>query len=108
MFAIFESGGKQYRVEEGDLIEVELLEKGAPLIFDRVLFLQEGSNSYFGAPYLSGSFIEAELSQTVKGPKVLSFKYKKRKNWRKTVGHRQKYSQVKITKIKAQERGNGT
>ena len=101
MYAIIETGGKQYRVEQDDVIEVELLQsdQDGKVEFKNVLFLSEGSTVQVGAPYLSQCTVKAELLGEVKGPKVVSFKYKKRKRYRRTVGHRQRYSKVKITEI---------
>jgi len=100
MYAIIETGGKQYRVEKGDIIDVELLDaKEGAVEFKHVLFLSEGSKSQIGNPYISKSSVRGELLQEVKGPKVIAFKYKRRKPIRRKVGHRQRYSRVKITDI---------
>lgn len=101
MYAIIETGGKQYRVEKDDVIDVELLEneKGGKIVFKNVLFLNNGSASKVGTPYVSKSSVTGELVDQVKGPKVIAFKYKRRKGIRRKVGHRQKYSRVKITEI---------
>jgi len=100
MYAIIETGGKQYRVEKGDIIDVELLDaKEGAIEFKHVLFLNEGSNTKIGTPYISTSSVRGELLQEVKGPKVIAFKYKRRKPVRRKVGHRQRYSRVKITDI---------
>jgi large subunit ribosomal protein L21 len=101
MYAIIESGGKQYRVEKGDVIDVELLEseEGKNIEFS-VLFLNTGDVTKVGTPYVAKSIVHAELVQEVKGPKVIAFKYKRRKPIRRKVGHRQRYSRVKITDIK--------
>ncbi len=101
MYAIIETGGKQYRVEQDDVIEVELLQpdQDGKIEFKNVLFLSEGTTIKVGAPYLSQCTVKAELLGEVKGPKVISFKYKKRKRYRRTVGHRQRYSKVKIIEI---------
>ncbi|MEI8328839.1 MAG: 50S ribosomal protein L21 [Chlamydiia bacterium] len=100
MYAIIETGGKQYRVEKGDIIDVELLESREPNIeFNNVLFINNGSDVKLGNPYLTQSLVKAELMQEVKGPKVIAFKYKKRKGYRRKVGHRQRYLRVKITDI---------
>jgi len=100
MYAIIESGGKQYRVEKGDVIDVELLETeaGKKVEFN-VLFLNTGNAAKIGTPYVSKSMVHGELVQEVKGPKVIAFKYKRRKPIRRKVGHRQRYSRVKITEI---------
>jgi large subunit ribosomal protein L21 len=100
MYAIIETGGKQYRVEKGDVIDIELLEvEGDKIEFTNVLFLNNGSAPKVGLPHVAGSTVTAELLQAVRGPKVLNFKYKKRSNYRRKVGHRQNYLRVKITEI---------
>ena len=101
MYAIIETGGKQYRVEQNDVIDVELLNTAdsEKVEFKNVLFVSEGSDVKMGAPYLTDVTVKADLVGEVKGPKVIAFKYKKRKRYRRKVGHRQKYSRVKITEI---------
>lgn len=101
MYAIIESGGKQYRVEKGDVIDVELLSlaDSGKVEFKHVLFLHNGKTAKIGAPHVPKSTVMAELVQEVKGPKVIAFKYKRRKQIRRKVGHRQRYSRVKITDI---------
>jgi len=100
MYAIIETGGKQYRVEKGDVIDVELLESREKNIeFSNVLFINNGSGVKLGSPFIAKSLVKAELLQEVKGPKVVAFKYKKRKGYRRKVGHRQQYLRVKITDI---------
>lgn len=101
MYAIIETGGKQYRVEKNDVIDVELLEakKGEPVEFKNVLFLSNGKDVKVGAPYVAKSAVKGELIGDSKGEKVISFKYKQRKGVRRKVGHRQKYHRVKILEI---------
>ncbi len=101
MYAIIESGGKQYRVEKDDVIDVERLgvEEGGVVEFGRVLFFHDGKEAKVGSPYLLDSSVKGELLKETKGPKVISFKYKQRKGVRRKVGHRQKYHRVKITEI---------
>lgn len=101
MYAIIETGGKQYRVEKGDIIDVELLEakQGEKVEFKNVLFLNLGNAIKVGAPHLAKSSVLGELLEIARGPKVIAFKYKKRKPNRRKVGHRQKYARVKITDI---------
>ena len=101
MYAIIETGGKQYRVQEGDELDVELLNTEGSVTFDKVLFFNDGKAPHIGQPYVAHCQVHAEILGTEKGPKVIAFKYKRRKNYRRTVGHRQKYSRVKITKIAA-------
>lgn len=101
MYAIIETGGKQYRVEKDDVIDVELLdsEAGSTVQFTNVLFFNDGKNAKVGSPYVAKAVVKGQLLMESKGPKVISFKYKQRKGVRRKVGHRQKYSRVKITEI---------
>jgi len=101
MYAIIETGGKQYQIKEGVVVNVELLGTESNITFDKVLFFFDGQESHIGLPHLTNCTVEAELLGEVKAPKVIAFKYKKRKNSHRTVGHRQKYSNIKITKIAA-------
>ena len=103
MYAIVKIKGKQYRVAEGDIIDVDLLDEqpGNRVEFSEVLFFDDGSSATVGAPTVSGCTVEGELLETSFGPKVLSVKYKRRKNQRTRFGHRQRYSRVKIGKISA-------
>ena len=101
MYAIIETGGKQYRVEEGDEIDVELLQADKEVQFDKVLLIHDGTSPKLGLPHLPNCVVHAEILGLTKGPKVIAFKYKRCKNFRRTVGHRQKYSRVKIKKIVA-------
>lgn len=101
MYAIFETGGKQFKVEKGDIIDVELLNtEDSNLNFDKVLFFTDGKDTKVGIPYIENCVVQAESLGETKGPKVIAFKYKRRKNFRKKKGHRQKYSKLKITDIK--------
>jgi len=100
MYAIIETGGKQYRVEKDDVIDVELVTaQNGKVEFKQVLFVNNGEAVKMGAPYLDQSVVKADLVADVKGIKVIAFKYKKRKGYRRKVGHRQRYSRVKITEI---------
>lgn len=101
MYAIIETGGKQYRVEEGDELDVELLGTDGEVKFDKVLMVHDGNSPKVGLPHLAECAVIADVIGIAKGPKVVAFKYKKCKNYRRTVGHRQKYSRVKIKKIVA-------
>lgn len=101
MYAIIETGGKQYKVEKGDVIDVELLNtEDAKVNFENVLFYTDGKDCKVGVPHVEKCIVAAERIGEVKGPKVVAFKYKKRKNFRKKKGHRQKYDRFKITDIK--------
>jgi large subunit ribosomal protein L21 len=101
MYAIIQTGGKQYRVEKGDVIDVELLgvDNGSQVEFKDVLLVQDGTVTTVGAPTVEHFIVRGELLNEVKGPKVVAFKYKRRKNYRRKVGHRQRYARVKITEI---------
>ncbi len=98
-YAIIETGGKQYRVQEGDELDVELLHTENSYTFDKVVLVHDGNTPKIGLPYVPGCSVHATVLGQSKGPKVVAFKYKKCKNYRRTVGHRQKYSHLKITKI---------
>ena len=101
MYAIIETGGKQYRVEKGDIIDVELLsaQVGEKVEFNHVLFINNAGTVKIGNPLIAQSTVCGELLQEVKGPKEIAFKYKQRKPFRRKVGHRQRYARVKITEI---------
>ena len=101
MYAIIETGGKQLRVEKGEIVEVERLdaEKGSSVEFKNVLLFSNGKEYKVGAPYVAKSSVKGELLGDSKGPKVISFKYKQRKGIRRKVGHRQHFHRVKITEI---------
>jgi large subunit ribosomal protein L21 len=101
-YAIFKTGGKQYRAAQGDVIEIEKLdaEPGSETTFSEVLFIGEGSKITTGAD-LKGSCVVAEVVEQFKGPKLISFKYRRRKGYHRTVGHRQKLTRVKIKSITA-------
>lgn len=101
MYAIIETGGKQYRVENGDQIAVEKLgvEDGAKVVFDKVLVVGDGADIKVGAPYVDGVTVEGNAIETGKGKKVIIFKYKAKKDYRKKQGHRQPYTLVEITSI---------
>jgi large subunit ribosomal protein L21 len=101
-YAIFKTGGKQYRVAAGDVIEVEKLagEAGAEITFSEVLFHGEGSNIKAGSA-LQGAKVVGEVVAQFRGPKLLNYKYKRRKGYHRTVGHRQSLTRVKITSIAA-------
>ena len=91
MYAIIETGGKQYKVQNGDQIKVEKLnaEAGSAVVFDKVLAAGEGADIKVGTPYLEGLTVEGEVVESGKGDKVIIFKYKAKKDYRKKQGHRQ-------------------
>ena len=101
MFAVLNTGGKQYKVSQGDLIEVEKLESntGDTVTLDQILMVGEGENVEVGSPYVSGCKVIGEVMEQGKGAKVIVFKKKRRKNYRRKNGHRQLFTQLKITKI---------
>lgn len=103
MYAIIETGGKQYRVEKGDIIDVELLDvkDGKSVEFKQVLLVNNDSGTKIGCPHVAKSVVRGELIGEVRGPKVIAFKYKRRKGIRSNIGHRQDYSRVQITDIVA-------
>jgi large subunit ribosomal protein L21 len=101
-FAVIETGGKQYVVSTGSVIKVEKLEKpakGSALTFDKVLLLNDGEKTTLGAPYISGKKVEAELVREGSNKKVVVFKYKSKTRYRIKTGHRQQFTEVKITKV---------
>ena len=101
MYAIIETGGKQYKVQNGDQLRVEKLEAeaGSTVVFDKVLAAGEGSDIKVGTPYLEGLTVEGTVVESGKGDKVIIFKYKAKKDYRKKQGHRQPYTLVEITAI---------
>jgi large subunit ribosomal protein L21 len=101
MLAVIKTGGKQYTVKEGNILDVELIDaqEGDTYKFTEVLLISDGSSTKIGTPTLSGVTVEAEVVSGIRGPKILVFKRKRRKDYRKRIGHRQSYTRVKITKI---------
>ncbi len=101
MYAIIETGGKQYRVQNGDKIAVEKLgaADGETVVFDKVLVVGEGAEAKVGTPYVEGSTVEGKVVENGKGKKVIIFKYKAKKDYRKKQGHRQPYTLVEITAV---------
>ncbi len=101
MFAVIETGGKQYRVAPGDKVKVEKLEAegGSKFVFDKVLLVQTDKGAKVGTPYVSGAKVEAEVLRDGRSKKVVIFKYKPKKRYRKKQGHRQTFTEVEIKKI---------
>ena len=101
MYAIIETGGKQYKVQNGDQLRIEKLnaEAGSTVVFDKVLAAGEGSDIKVGTPYLDGLTVEGTVVESGKGDKVIIFKYKAKKDYRKKQGHRQPYTLVEITSV---------
>lgn len=103
MYAVLETGGKQYRVSTGDTLEIERLEieAGKPVTFDRVLLVNHDGKVSVGAPTVTGATVVADVVAHKRGEKVVTFKMKRRKGYHKTIGHRQELTVVKITNINA-------
>lgn len=103
MYAIIETGGKQYKVQEGDVLVVEKLdaEVGQEIKFDQVLAVSNGEGLVTGTPTVADASVTAKVEQHGKGKKVVIFKFKQKKNYRKKQGHRQPFTRVKIEKIQA-------
>ena len=101
MYAVFETGGKQYKVNEGDVIFVEKLgvDEGETVTFDKVLALMNGADVKVGAPYVADAKVSATVVKNGRGKKIYVFKYKAKKNEKKKIGHRQDYTKVQIDKI---------
>ena len=102
MYAIIESCGKQYKVSEGDVIFFEKLdaEEGKTVTFETVVLVSDGEKIEVGTPYVTGVKVEGKVVSHGKGKKILVYKYKAKKNYRRTQGHRQPYTKVEITTIK--------
>jgi large subunit ribosomal protein L21 len=103
MYAVFKTGGKQYRAATGDKIKVEKIEaeKGATVELDQVLMVGEGEDVKIGAPYLEGGKVTATVVDHGRREKIKIIKFKRRKNHRKQMGHRQYFTQLEITGIDA-------
>ncbi len=101
MYAVIKTGGKQYRVSAGDKLNVETLpvEAGGEVRFDQVLMLAEGENIDVGAPYVDGARVTAKVIEHGRGDKIRIVKFKRRKHYRRTMGHRQNYTRVEITGV---------
>ena len=101
MYAIIESCGKQYKVAEGDVVFFEKLdtEEGKKVTFDKVILVSDDKKVEVGAPYVKGVKVEGKVVEHGKGKKIIVYKYKAKKNYRRTQGHRQPFTKVEITKI---------
>jgi large subunit ribosomal protein L21 len=102
MYAVVETGGKQYRVTPGDTLEIERLgvEAGQPFTFDRVLLVNDDGKVMIGAPTVAQASVVADVLKHKRGQKTIAFKMKRRKGYHKTTGHRQELTVVKISEIK--------
>jgi large subunit ribosomal protein L21 len=103
MYAVIQTGGKQYRVEPGEELRVEKLngEVGDEVWFDSVLLVSKDDKVKVGKPVLKKAKVRAQITRQGRGPKIVVFKYRKRKGYRKKQGHRQDYTGVRITQIEA-------
>jgi large subunit ribosomal protein L21 len=101
MYAVITTGGKQYRVNEGDRLRVEKLAGGVgdKVVFDRILMLGGPGDAKIGQPTIDGASVEAEIKAQEKNKKIVVFKFKRRKKYRKKYGHRQPYTELQINKI---------
>ena len=102
MYAVIETGGKQYRVTAGDTLDVERLETeaGKPFTFDRVLLVGNDGKITVGVPTVASATVVADVTKHLRGEKKIAFKMKRRKGYHRTVGHRQELTRIKITEIK--------
>jgi len=101
MFAVIKTGGKQYKVQEGEILQVEKLniEKGKKVKFDEVLLIEDGDKTKIGTPFVKSAVVEAVVVENFKDKKVIVFKKKRRKQYRRTKGHRQELTKVQIERI---------
>ncbi len=101
-YAVIETGGKQYRVQQGDVFDVELLdmEEGASVEFD-ALAVSNGKELTVGAPLVDGAKVKASVVENLRGKKIYSFKKKRRKGYRRKIGHRQELTKIKVESITA-------
>jgi large subunit ribosomal protein L21 len=103
MYAVVAAGGKQYKVEEGDVLRIEKVEGnvGDSLTFDKVLLVADGEALTIGQPMVESASVNAQIVEQGKSKKIIVFKYKRRKRYRRTQGHRQPFTAVKIDSISA-------
>jgi large subunit ribosomal protein L21 len=101
-YAVIETGGKQYRVQQGDVLEIELLKSdaGASVEFD-ALAVSDGTELTIGTPIVAGSKVVASVVENLRGKKIYSFKKKRRKGYRRKIGHRQELTRIKVESITA-------
>jgi large subunit ribosomal protein L21 len=104
MYAVVNSGGKQYKIQQGEVLRVEKIsgDVGSPVTFDRVLMFSDGENVSIGQPLLDSVSVEGHIVEQGKAKKVIVFKYKRRKRYRRKNGHRQEFTAVQIDSINAQ------
>lgn len=103
-FAVIQTGGKQYRVSEGDSLKIEKLsgdhKEGDKIIFDKVLLFDDGKETKVGTPYIDGAKVEASFIETGRDKKITVIRFRSKSRYFKKKGHRQPYTQVKIAKVK--------
>ncbi len=101
MEAIIQHGKSQFRIKEGDIVLVDKLDHGTEktIILEKVLLISDGTNNFIGAPYVTNAKVSASIIEDVKGDKVINFRYKPKKGYHRTVGHRQKFTKIEIKKI---------
>ena len=103
MYAVIESGGKQHKVSEGEILRVEKIdaEIGAEIKLDKVMLVQTDDKTMIGSPYVDNASVTAEVVEQGKSKKIIIFKYKRKKNYQRKKGHRQQYTALKIKAIAA-------
>ncbi|MBI3231755.1 MAG: 50S ribosomal protein L21 [Candidatus Doudnabacteria bacterium] len=101
MFAIIETGGKQYLVQKGDRLQIEKLvsDAGSTITFDKLLLTSDEKDFTLGKPYIQGATVEGKVLKQGRGRKIRVFKYKAKSKYRRTIGHRQHFTEIEITKI---------
>lgn len=101
MYAVFRTGGKQYRASKGDVLRVERLdaEEGATIEFDEVLLVGEGANIQLGSPLLFGGKVKAKVTSQGRSKKIVVLKFRRRTNYKRVKGHRQHYTEIEVTSI---------
>lgn len=101
MFAIMETGSKQYKVTEGTILDVELIEypKTKKVSFDKIMLISDDKQFLLGQPYVENAQVKATVLEDIKDDKILVFKYKKKTGYKKTQGHRQNYTRIKVNEI---------
>ncbi|MGB1699050.1 MAG: 50S ribosomal protein L21 [Nannocystaceae bacterium] len=99
--AIIKTGGKQYRISKGEKVRIDRIEgdEGAGVEFDQVLFVGAGDDAKIGTPIIAGAKVSAEIVKQGRGPKLIVYKFRRRKNYRRKRGHRQHFTEIKITGI---------
>jgi large subunit ribosomal protein L21 len=99
--AIIKTGGKQYRISKGDKVRIDRIDgdEGTGVEFDQVLFLGSGDGAKIGTPIIAGAKVSAEIVRQGKGPKLIVYKFRRRKNYRRKQGHRQHFTEIQITGI---------